>query len=73
MGLFDNLIFGFSVAFSLQNLIYCFVGVLVGTLIGVLPGIGPLGTIAILLPITYSVSPGSFSRIAVVKPPYCAP
>src|SRR5215210_206376 len=39
------------------NLIYCFIGVTVGTLIGVLPGIGPLGTIAILLPVTYSVSP----------------
>jgi putative tricarboxylic transport membrane protein len=57
MDLFNNLIFGFSVALSLQNLLYCFIGVLVGTLIGVLPGIGPLGTIAILLPITYSVSP----------------
>src|SRR6266576_4471049 len=57
MELFDNLIFGFSVAFSLQNLLYCLIGVTVGTLIGVLPGIGPLGTIAILLPITYSVPP----------------
>src|ERR671918_1252041 len=57
MDLFGNLIFGFSVALTLQNLVYCFIGVLVGTLIGVLPGIGPLGTIAILLPITYSVSP----------------
>ena len=57
MDLFGNLIFGFSVAFSLQNLLYCFIGVTVGTLIGVLPGIGPLGTIAMLMPITYSVSP----------------
>jgi TctA family transporter len=57
MHLFDNLIFGFSVALSLEHLLYCFIGVLVGTLIGVLPGIGPLGTIAILLPITYNVSP----------------
>jgi TctA family transporter len=57
MDLFNNLIFGFSVAFSLQNLLYCLIGVSVGTLIGVLPGIGPLGTIAILMPITYSVSP----------------
>src|SRR5512138_1935729 len=57
MDLFNNLIFGFSVAFSLQNLFYCLIGVSVGTLIGVLPGIGPLGTIAILMPITYSVSP----------------
>src|SRR5882724_11633003 len=57
MDLFNNLIFGFSVALSLQNLLYCLIGVSVGTLIGVLPGIGPLGTIAILLPITYSVPP----------------
>jgi putative tricarboxylic transport membrane protein len=57
MDLFNNLIFGFGVAFSLQNLLYCLIGVTVGTLIGVLPGIGPLGTIAILLPITYNVSP----------------
>jgi putative tricarboxylic transport membrane protein len=57
MALFDNLIFGFSVALSLQNLLYCLVGVTVGTLIGVLPGIGPLGTIAILMPITYGISP----------------
>src|SRR5512145_838873 len=59
MDLFNNLIFGFSVAFSLQNLVYCFVGVLVGTLIGVLPGIGPLATIAMLLPLTYGVPPVS--------------
>src|SRR6201985_3825650 len=52
-----NLIFGFGVAPSWQNLLYCLIGVSVGTLIGVLPGIGPLGTIAILMPITYSVSP----------------
>ncbi len=57
MDLFDNLIFGFGVALSLQNLLYCLIGVTVGTLIGVLPGIGPLGTIAILMPITYGVSP----------------
>src|SRR5918998_3443728 len=57
MDLFDNLAFGFSVAFSLQNLLYCFVGVLVGTLIGVLPGIGPLATIAMLLPLTFNVPP----------------
>src|SRR5256886_5692917 len=56
MDLFNNLIFGFGVALSLQNLLYCLIGVSVGTLIGVLPGIGPLGTIAILMPITYSVS-----------------
>src|SRR5687767_11791782 len=56
MELFNNLILGFSVALSLQNLFYCFLGVLLGTLIGVLPGIGPLATIAMLLPITYRLS-----------------
>ena len=57
MELFHNLIFGFGVALSLQNLLYCFIGVLVGTLIGVLPGIGPLATIAMLLPLTFNVPP----------------
>jgi putative tricarboxylic transport membrane protein len=54
---FGHLALGFGVAVTLQNLVYCFIGVLVGTLIGVLPGIGPLGTIAILLPITFNVPP----------------
>ena len=57
MDLFANLFFGFGVALSLQNLLYCLIGVLVGTLIGVLPGIGPLGTIAMLMPLTYGVPP----------------
>ena len=57
MELFHNLIFGFSVALSIQNLLYCFIGVLVGTLIGVLPGIGPMATIAMLMPLTYNVPP----------------
>jgi len=55
--LFDNLAIGFQVAFSLQNLFYAFAGVLLGTLIGVLPGIGPVPTIAMLLPITYTLPP----------------
>src|SRR6185295_6989627 len=57
MELFHNLIFGFGVALSWQNLLYCAIGVSVGTLIGVLPGIGPLATIALLLPITFNVAP----------------
>ena len=57
MDLFNNLFFGFSVALSLQNLWFCFIGVFLGTLIGVLPGIGPLATIAMLLPITFNVAP----------------
>ena len=52
-----NLALGLATAVSVQNLIYCFVGVLLGTLIGVLPGIGPVATIAMLLPITYALPP----------------
>jgi TctA family transporter len=57
MELFHNLIFGFGVAFSFHNLLYCFIGCFLGTLIGVLPGIGPLATIAMLLPLTFNVPP----------------
>ena len=57
MELFDNLALGFGVAFTFQNLVYCFVGCLLGTLIGVLPGIGPVATIAMLLPATYALPP----------------
>src|SRR5256885_7786000 len=57
MELFEHLFFGFSVAVTLQNLFYCLIGVSVGTLIGVLPGIGPLATIAMLLPITFGLPP----------------
>jgi len=57
MEIFNNLIFGFTVALSAQNLLYCFIGVFVGTAIGVLPGIGPLVTIAMLLPITFNLPP----------------
>ena len=57
MELFDNLALGFSVAISPANLLFCLIGALVGTLIGVLPGIGPLATIAMLLPLTYHLEP----------------
>jgi putative tricarboxylic transport membrane protein len=53
MELLSNLALGFGVAFSLQNLAYCFAGVALGTLVGVLPGVGPLVTIAMLFPITF--------------------
>src|SRR5215213_687428 len=55
--LVSNLSLGFSVALTLQNLGLAFVGCLVGTLIGVLPGVGPIATIAMLLPITFGVDP----------------
>src|SRR5690349_12446084 len=59
MELFHNLVFGFSVALTWQNLLYCLVGCILGTLIGVLPGIGPVATIAMLLPATYALPPVS--------------
>ena len=57
MELFSHLAIGFSAALSLTNVLYCFAGVLLGTLIGVLPGIGPTMTIALLLPVTFSLPP----------------
>ena len=59
MDLFTNLSLGFSVAFTPINLLYCFIGCVLGTLIGVLPGIGPVATIAMLLPATYALPPVS--------------
>jgi putative tricarboxylic transport membrane protein len=53
--LLDNLALGFSVAFTLVNIAYAFAGALLGTLIGVLPGLGPVATIAMLLPSIYSL------------------
>src|SRR5471032_1827255 len=55
--LLANLAMGFGVALSPMNMFLCLVGALVGTLIGVLPGIGPLATIAMLLPITFGLPP----------------
>src|SRR3954469_19898215 len=57
MEIINNLMVGFSVAVSPINLLYCLIGVLLGTLIGVLPGIGPVATIAMLLPITFNLNP----------------
>src|SRR5437588_8025051 len=57
MDLLHNLALGFGTALTLQNGLYCFLGCLLGTAIGVLPGIGPVPTIAMLLPITYTLSP----------------
>jgi len=57
--LIANLSLGFVVALSATNLMYCFFGVVLGTLIGVLPGIGPVATIAMLLPVTFNLPPVS--------------
>ena len=59
MDILNHLILGFSVAVTPLNLLYCLFGALIGTLIGVLPGIGSVATIAMLLPITFSIPPVS--------------
>ena len=59
MDIVANLALGFGVAVSLKNLLYCFFGVLLGTLIGVLPGIGPVATMAMLLPLTFKLAAGA--------------
>src|SRR5687767_15239254 len=59
MELFTDLGLGFATAFSPFNLLYCFIGVLLGTAVGVLPGLGPVATIAMLLPITFGLPPVS--------------
>src|SRR6187401_274496 len=71
-GIFGNLAIGFIEVFKLQtvtfagmamtlpfNILMCLIGCLLGTLIGVLPGIGPVATIAMLLPVTYALQPVS--------------
>jgi putative tricarboxylic transport membrane protein len=57
MDIFSNLALGFGVAFTMQNLFLCFLGCMIGTLVGVLPGVGPVATIAMLLPITFGLDP----------------
>lgn len=53
----DNLALGLETAFQFENVLYCLLGVVLGTAVGVLPGIGPTATIAMLLPITFSLEP----------------
>jgi putative tricarboxylic transport membrane protein len=55
--LLSNLALGFGVATNGMNLFLCLIGAIVGTLVGVLPGVGPLATIAMLLPITFGLPP----------------
>ncbi|MGZ8273506.1 MAG: tripartite tricarboxylate transporter permease [Burkholderiaceae bacterium] len=57
MELMSHLALGFSTAFSVTNLLYCLLGVFLGTAIGVLPGLGPVATIAMLLPVTFGLEP----------------
>jgi putative tricarboxylic transport membrane protein len=65
MDILHNLAFGFETALTLQNLMYCAIGCVVGTLVGLLPGLGPLSTISLLLPLTYSIpTAGSLIMLA---------
>ncbi len=57
MELFDNLLLGFATAMTPLNLLYALIGVFLGTAIGVLPGLGPVATIAMLLPATFAMPP----------------
>jgi putative tricarboxylic transport membrane protein len=57
MDLFSGLIHGFSVALTPMNLLFGFLGAVIGTIIGILPGLGPLGTMALLLSLTYGFDP----------------
>ncbi len=65
MDILNNLAFGFEHALTLHNLWYCAIGCVVGTLVGLLPGLGPLSTISLLLPLTYSLpTDGSLIMLA---------
>ena len=65
MDILHNLGFGFEHALTLNNLLYCAIGCFVGTLVGMLPGLGPLSTISLLLPLTYSIpTDGSLIMLA---------
>ena len=57
MDIFSNILLGFGVAATLQNLAYCMLGAVLGTMVGVLPGIGPVTTVALLLPISFTLDP----------------
>lgn len=55
--MWENLMLGFSTALTVENLLWCFVGVLVGTVIGLMPGLGSTTGVAILIPLTLGMEP----------------
>src|SRR5699024_2246772 len=59
MDILNDLLSGFEVALSLTNILYVLGGVLIGTVTGLLPGLGPTATIALLLPLTFTLEPTS--------------
>jgi len=63
--MWTDILHGFKVATTPENLLLCFIGVLLGTLVGVLPGIGPAGAMALLLPVSFQITPvGTFIMLA---------
>src|SRR5574342_1024400 len=56
MEIFHNILMGFGIALTPQNLLFCLIGTIYGTLIGVLPGIGPVVGVAILIPVTFGLN-----------------
>lgn len=57
MGSMEGLFSGFQVAFSIEGILFVFLGVFIGTFIGMMPGLGPISAIAIMIPVTYSMDP----------------
>jgi len=55
----QHLFAGFGIATTMANLLYCLLGAVAGTLVGILPGLGPIAGIALLIPITFGLSPTS--------------
>ncbi len=67
MGDFQNLMLGFSIALSPQNLLFAFIGCMMGTLIGVLPGVGPAAGTALLIPLTFQLpATGAIIMLAAI-------
>lgn len=59
MEVFSNLLYGFTIALSPDNFLYCLLGVFLGTITGVLPGLGVMNAVAILIPMTFGMNPTS--------------
>lgn len=57
MGFFENIALGIETAFTVDALLFCFIGVFVGTFVGALPGIGPLVSVSVVLPLTFGLDP----------------
>ena len=67
MSTLDFLFNGFAIAFQWQNILFAFVGVLIGTAVGVLPGIGPMSGVALLIPVTATLTSGMPTEAAAAS------